>query len=112
MSIFGLVHGCCQTGWVWHRVISELAIRGHQAVAMDLPLEDPDAGASEYAEAVVHSLEGTTAPVVVVGHSMAGAVIPVVAARRPVARLVFLAAAVFRCPCSFCRPIKRGRTRI
>ncbi|HYL61270.1 MAG TPA: alpha/beta fold hydrolase [Candidatus Methylomirabilis sp.] len=96
MSTFALVHGSCQNAWVWHKVIPELESLGHRAVAMDLPLENPAAGASEYADAVVAALTGLTEPPVIVGHSMSGLVIPVVASRRPVQSLVFLAAAVPR----------------
>jgi pimeloyl-ACP methyl ester carboxylesterase len=94
MSLFALVHGSCQNTWVWHKVIPELETLGHRAVAMDLPLEDPQAGASEYADAVVSALARFDERPVLVGYSMAGAVIPVVASRRPVQSLVFLAAIV------------------
>lgn len=96
MSVFALVHGSCQDAWVWHRVIPLLRAAGHRVAAMDLPLSDPDAGASEYADAVVSALENLDEPPILVGHSMAGMVIPVVAARRPVKLLVFLAAAIPR----------------
>jgi len=94
MSVFALVHGSCQDAWVWHKVIAALHGAGHQAVAMDLPLEDPHAGASEYANAVVRALADLDEPPILVGHSMAGMAIPVVASRRPVQLLVFLAAAI------------------
>jgi pimeloyl-ACP methyl ester carboxylesterase len=94
MSVFALVHGSCQDAWVWHKVVPVLRAAGHRVVAMDLPLEDPNAGASEYADAVVRALTNLEEPPIVVGHSMAGMVIPVVASRRPVQLLVFLAAAI------------------
>ena len=94
MSIFALVHGSCSKAWVWHKVIPELESVGHGAIAMDLPLENPDAGASEYADAVVKALDGLAEPPVLVGHSMAGLVIPVVASSRPVQSLIFVAAAL------------------
>jgi len=72
----------------------ELAARGHRAIAVDLPIDDPQAGAARYAEVVVRSLEGVDDEVVVVGHSMGGLVIPLVARRRPVRRLIFLCAAI------------------
>jgi pimeloyl-ACP methyl ester carboxylesterase len=94
MSIFALVHGSCQDAWAWHQVIPRLESVGHRAMAMDLPLENPAAGASEYADAVVKALNAFDEPPVLVGHSMAGLVIPVVASRRPVRSLIFLAAAI------------------
>ena len=86
-----LVHGSYHGAWCWDLLIPELERRGHRAVAVDLPISDPGAGAAEYADAVVAAIDGIVDPIVV-GHSMAGIVIPIVAERRPVARLVFLAA--------------------
>ena len=94
MSVFALVHGSCQDAWVWHKVTPLLRAEGHRVVAMDLPLTDPHAGASEYADAVTHALTHVDEPPILVGHSMAGMVIPVVASRRPVELLVFVAAAI------------------
>ncbi len=94
MSVFALVHGSCQDAWAWHKVIPELDALGHRAIVMDLPLEDPNAGASEYADAVVHAVSDVREPPILVGHSMAGLVIPVVASRRSVQAMVFLAAAI------------------
>lgn len=94
MSVFALVHGSCQDAWVWHKVAPLLRAEGHGVVAMDLPLADPNAGASEYADALRRTLATLEEPPILVGHSMAGMVIPVVASRRPVELLVFLAAAI------------------
>jgi pimeloyl-ACP methyl ester carboxylesterase len=94
MSVFALVHGSCQDAWVWHKVAPLLRAEGHGVVAMDLPLADPNAGASEYADALRRALATLEEPPILVGHSMAGMVIPVVASRRPVELLVFLAAAI------------------
>jgi pimeloyl-ACP methyl ester carboxylesterase len=62
-------------------------------IVVDLPISDPTAGLRDYADAVVESM-ASDHPAVVVGHSMGGLVIPLVAGRRPVQRLVFLAAFV------------------
>jgi pimeloyl-ACP methyl ester carboxylesterase len=88
-----LVHGAYHGAWCWDRVRPELERRGHRVVAVDLPISDPAAGLADYADAVVDSMAADS-PAVVVGHSMGGLVIPLVAARRPVQRLVFLAAFV------------------
>jgi surfactin synthase thioesterase subunit len=95
---FGLVHGAWHGAWCWDLVAAELRGRGHRAVAVDLPSEDPDAGASAYAQAVVHALGvGGADEVVLVGHSLGGLTIPVVAQAladegRPVRAMVFVAA--------------------
>jgi len=93
MATFGLVHGAWHGAWCWERLIPELAARGHQAVAMDLPCEDPEAGAARYAEVVDAALPRTD-DLVLVGHSLGGLTIPLVAVRRPVRLLAFLCAAL------------------
>lgn len=61
---------------------------------MDLPLEDSEAGAVRYAEAVLQALKGVDDDVVLVGHSMTGLLIPLIATQRKVRKLVFLAGAI------------------
>jgi pimeloyl-ACP methyl ester carboxylesterase len=92
MTTFGLVHGGFHGAWCWDRLVPELRARGHDAVAMDMAVDDPDATLTDFVDSVVEALAGVDGPVVIVGHSMAGLVIPHVAPRRPVSRLVFLAA--------------------
>jgi pimeloyl-ACP methyl ester carboxylesterase len=93
VATFGLVHGAGHGAWCWERLIPELETRGHQAVAMDLPCEDPAAGCVRYAQVVDRAIPPAE-DLVLVGHSLAGLTIPLVAARRPVRRLVFLCALV------------------
>jgi pimeloyl-ACP methyl ester carboxylesterase len=99
--MFALVHGGQHGGWCWDLLVSELHARGHEAVAPDLPTEDPNAGALEYARIVVDALAHYDGEPVVVGHSMGGLTIPVVASLRLVQRLVFLGAYVPRPGMSF-----------
>jgi pimeloyl-ACP methyl ester carboxylesterase len=92
---FGLVHGAWHGAWCWDLVVGELHRRGHQTVAVDLPCEDPAAGAHEYARVVLDAL-GDADDVVMVGHSLGGLIIPVVAERlaergRPASGMVFVA---------------------
>lgn len=96
MATFGLVHGSWHGAWCWTRLVPELEARGHRTVAMDLPIEDADAGLTRYAEVVTDALRDVGDDVVLVGHSFGGSTIPLVARRRPVARLVFLCALVPR----------------
>jgi pimeloyl-ACP methyl ester carboxylesterase len=91
MTTFALVHGAWHGAWCWERLLEPLERRGHGAVAMDLPAEDPEAGLDAYADTVAAFL----APyddAIVVGHSLNGLILPLVAARRPVAALVYLCA--------------------
>jgi pimeloyl-ACP methyl ester carboxylesterase len=94
MSIFCLVHAACLGAWAWDLVIPYLQAQGHKAIAMDLPIENPSATLSDFAEAVVRSLPPDENDVILVGTSMAGTVIPLVANQRPVRKLVFLAALI------------------
>jgi pimeloyl-ACP methyl ester carboxylesterase len=93
VATFGLVHGAGHGAWCWERLIPELGARGHRAVAVDLPCEDPAAGALRYAEIVDQAMPPAD-DLVLVGHSLAGLTVPLVAARRPVRRLVFLCALI------------------
>jgi pimeloyl-ACP methyl ester carboxylesterase len=88
---FVLVHGSYHGGWCWDFLVPELERLGHRSIALDLPISKPNAGARDYADAVVAAAAGLDEPIVV-GHSMGGLVIPLVPAARPVRRLIFLAA--------------------
>ena len=98
MATFGLVHGGFHGAWCWDRLIPALAAYGHDAVAMDMPIDDPDATVNDYVDAVVSALASVDGPVTLVGHSLGGIVIPHVARVRPVSRLVFLCAMVENLP--------------
>jgi pimeloyl-ACP methyl ester carboxylesterase len=87
----GLVHGSYHGAWCWDFLTPELERLGHRVRAVTLPISDPSLGAADYAKTVEAVLGGASEPILV-GHSMAGLVIPIVAARRPIRRLVFLAA--------------------
>jgi pimeloyl-ACP methyl ester carboxylesterase len=90
VAAFVLIHGGGGSAWDWHLVVPELRQRGHDPIAVDLPSEDPSAGWSEYADAVVEAL-GERSSVIVVGHSLGGFTAPLVCERIPVDLLVFLA---------------------
>jgi pimeloyl-ACP methyl ester carboxylesterase len=90
VTIFGFVHGAWHGAWCWDLVAEQLSDRGHESIAIDLPTEDPLAGADAYADAVVAALKDYD-DIVLVGHSLGGLTVPVVAARRPVRRMVLVA---------------------
>jgi Asp-tRNA(Asn)/Glu-tRNA(Gln) amidotransferase A subunit family amidase len=90
VATFGLVHGAWHGAWCWEQVVARLEALGQEAVAVDLPAEEPDAGAEAYAQVVLGALADHS-DIVLVGHSWAGLTLPVVAASRPVRRMVFLA---------------------
>jgi pimeloyl-ACP methyl ester carboxylesterase len=90
MATYVLIHGGGGSAWEWHLVAAELRERGHDVVAVDLPIEDESAGWSEYADTVVDAIGGRT-NVVVVGHSLGGFTAPLVCSRVPVDLLVLVA---------------------
>jgi pimeloyl-ACP methyl ester carboxylesterase len=93
MATFVLVHGAWHGAWCWERLIPELEARGHQAIAMDLPSDDPEATFEMYADVVSEAMRDLPEDdAVLVGHSLAGLTVPIVAAREPVRRLVYLCA--------------------
>jgi pimeloyl-ACP methyl ester carboxylesterase len=89
---FALIHGGAHGAWCWTRLIAELERAGHRAVAMDLPCEDNDAGAADYARAVLGALPDDDEPIVVVAHSLGGLTAPLVPAARATRCLIFVSA--------------------
>ena len=92
MATFALAHGAWHGQWCWERLLPELEDRGHRAVTMDLPSDDPAATFETYADVVAGHLAAVDGDVILVGHSMAGPTIPLVPERHPVRRLVYLCA--------------------
>jgi hypothetical protein len=89
---FALVHGAYHGAWCWDALRQDLERDGHATSAVDLPCEDPDAGAERYADEVLHSIPKTPQGVVLVGHSLAGLTIPIVAGRTRTVLTVYLCA--------------------
>ena len=92
-ATFGLIHGGSHGAWCWERLTSELERLGHRAIAMDLPIEDDDAGPERCAEVVARVLEGVASPILV-GHSIAGLLLPAAAELTGASLMVFLCAMV------------------
>lgn len=40
MAVFGLLHGAFEGAWVWEFLTPELHQLGHDAIAVDLPIDD------------------------------------------------------------------------
>jgi pimeloyl-ACP methyl ester carboxylesterase len=91
VATFALIHGGGSSAWDWHLVVPELRQRGHEAVAVDLPSDDPEAGWWDYARAVEQAVAGRR-DLVVVGHSLGGFTAPLV----PADRLILVAAMIPR----------------
>jgi pimeloyl-ACP methyl ester carboxylesterase len=96
VATFAFIHGAGDVGWYWHLVEAELRARGHETVAPDLPIEDDEAGLTDYASAVVDAI-GDGRDVVVVAQSFGGYVAPIVAERTD-GRLIVLVAGMIPSP--------------
>ena len=92
---FVLIPGAGGTAWYWHRVVPLLQEAGHEAIAVDLPGDDPAAGLPEYARLVASAI-GSCGNVVLVAQSLGGFTAPLVAAKVPVRSVVFVNAMI---PC-------------
>ena len=96
MATYALIHGAGDVGWYWHLVEAELRNRGHEAISMDLPVEDDSAGLLEYADAVVAAIGDRPNPLVV-AQSFGSYVAPIVC-ERVAARLMVLIAGMVPAP--------------
>ena len=90
MITFVLLPGAASTSWYWHRVVPILEAAGHEVVAVDLPVDDEDAGLDAYLETAAAAI-GNRQRTVVVAQSMGAFTAPLVAATRPIERLVLVA---------------------
>lgn len=93
MSTFVLIPGAGGAAWYWHRVVDLLRPAGHQAIAVDLPGDDPAAGLREYTATVVDAI-GEHDDVVLVAQSLGGFTAPLVAEKVPIRSLVFVNAMI------------------
>jgi pimeloyl-ACP methyl ester carboxylesterase len=93
LATFALVHGGGGSAWDWHLVVPAVRDRGHDAVAVDLPIDDDSAGWDDYADTVVRAIDDRP-DVVVVGHSLGGFTAPLVCARVPVDLVILVAAMI------------------
>ena len=96
MATFVLIPGAGSTAWYWHLVEPELQARGHDTIAVTLPVDDDDAGLAEYTDVVVQAIGEAAGrdDLVLVAQSMGGFTAPLVATRVPVAMIVMVAAMV------------------
>src|ERR1700735_2253875 len=92
---FALIPGAGGVACCWHRVVPLLQAAGHEAIAIDLPGDDPDAGLPEYA-GLVAGASGSRDNVVLVAMSLGGFTAPLVAAELPVSAMVFVNAMIPR----------------
>jgi pimeloyl-ACP methyl ester carboxylesterase len=89
MASFVLVPGAGGAAWYWSRVVPLLEAAGAQAVAVELPGDDPQAGLDDYVDRVVGAADGLP-DVVLVGQSLGAFSASWAAARVPAAGLVLV----------------------
>jgi pimeloyl-ACP methyl ester carboxylesterase len=93
MSTLVLIPGAGGAAWYWHRVVPLLEAAGHEALAVDLPGDDEQAGLSTYAERVLGAI-GTRTEIVLVAQSLGGFTAPLVCERASVRTLVLVNAMI------------------
>ena len=90
-----LIPGAGGRAWYWHRVLPLLTARGHDALAVELPSDNDDAGLGDYAQSVVEAAQLQDASeVVVVAASLGGFTASMVLNRLPVAAVVLVNAMI------------------
>jgi pimeloyl-ACP methyl ester carboxylesterase len=92
MAAFALVPGAGGAAWYWHRVVPLLEEAQHEAIAVDLPGDDPRAGLSVYTERVLEAIG--TREVILVAQSLGGFTAALVSAQARVRMLVFVNAMI------------------
>jgi pimeloyl-ACP methyl ester carboxylesterase len=91
LADFVLIHSTGQSPTGWQRLVRALEHRGHRAHAVDLPTDEPELGASDYAEIIRRQVGGIEKPVVV-AHSGSGILLPGAAVALHPRHQVWLAA--------------------
>jgi pimeloyl-ACP methyl ester carboxylesterase len=94
VTSYVLVPGAGGSGWYWHRLVAELARRGDEAVAVDLPGADPNAGLDEYRDLIVASARAIGTPVVLVAQSLGAFSAPLACEHVAVERMVLVNAMI------------------
>jgi pimeloyl-ACP methyl ester carboxylesterase len=92
MADFVFVPGAGGVAWYWHRVVPLVEEAGHEAIAVDLPGDDEQAGLSAYADRVLEAIGRRQA--ILVAQSLGGFTAPLVCARARVRMLVFVNAMI------------------
>jgi pimeloyl-ACP methyl ester carboxylesterase len=92
-DVFVLIPGAGGMAWYWHRVAPLLEQAHRDAIVIDLPGDDVNAGLDDYADIVVRAI-GERSNVILVAQSLGGFTAPLVCARADVRMLVFVNAMI------------------
>jgi pimeloyl-ACP methyl ester carboxylesterase len=93
MTSYLLIPGAGGVAWYWRAVAALLDEAGHEAIPVDLPGDDEQAGLLEYRDLVLAAMDGRR-DAVLVAQSLGGFTAPMVCDRAPVRELVFVNAMV------------------
>jgi pimeloyl-ACP methyl ester carboxylesterase len=93
MATFVLIPGAGGHAAYWNRLIPELEIRGHRAIAFDIEENDPSMDLDGFAT-VVEAAMGDYADVILVAQSLGGFTAPMI--RKPIRMIVLLNAMIPR----------------
>lgn len=96
MSTYILVPGAGGEAWYWSRVVPLLEAAGHEAIAVQLPTGDEDAGLAAYRDVIVQAAAGRD-DVILVAQSM-GAFSAALAAEPARAKALLLVAPMIPAP--------------
>jgi pimeloyl-ACP methyl ester carboxylesterase len=86
MATFLLIPGAGGAAWYWHRVAPLLKEAGHEAIAVDLPGDDPEKGIDAYANIVVEAA-GSRVGLILVAQSLGGFTAAAASSRLPKGRI-------------------------
>lgn len=92
-SAFILIPGSGGMAWYWHRVAPILEQAGSEAIAVDLPADDQNAGLNDYAKIVIQAI-GKRRDVTLVAQSLGGFTAALVCSQIAVRRLIFVNAMI------------------
>ncbi len=93
VTTFVLIPGAGGVAWYWHRIVPLVEEAGHDAIAVDLPGEDEQAGLPEYTRLVLDAISGRD-DVWLVAQSMGAFTAALVAREVPLQGLVFVNAMI------------------
>jgi pimeloyl-ACP methyl ester carboxylesterase len=92
VAVFGLLHGGFEGAWAWELLVPQLRLHGHEAIAVDLPIDDVTAGWDDHVDVALAAFGGKDA--VVVAHSRSGRMVPRLLERGKFSDVIMLAAAI------------------
>jgi hypothetical protein len=92
VAVFGLLHGAFEGAWTWELLVPQLRRHGHEAIAVDLPIDDVTAGWDDHVDVALAAFGDKDT--VIVAHSRSGRMVPRLLERGKFSDVILLAAAI------------------